>query len=67
VNTNNGVKWRRFIVPKRLKKLMSRPLVSSEVGPTLAFLALSMSKSCLFSIKKILRPKKNLLIGYSDV
>jgi len=23
MNTNNGMKWRRFIVPKRLNKLMT--------------------------------------------
>jgi len=26
MNTNNGVKWRRFIVPKKLNKLMTMHL-----------------------------------------
>jgi len=35
VNTNNGVKWRRFIAPKKLNKLMTsyRLMITYEVVP----------------------------------
>jgi len=31
MNTNKEVEWRRFIVPKKLNKLMTTPLIECEI------------------------------------